>query len=65
MNKMQILSKECPYSQLSAQWQILRMLSYAVVYGNSFTQWQVPAGLLFPIGNILYNRTYGKDIQNC
>ena len=35
MNKTWILSKECPYSRLSTQWQILRMLSYAVVYGNS------------------------------
>ena len=65
MNKMLILSKECPYGWLSAQWWILRMLSYAVVYGNSFAQWRVPVGLLFPIGNILYNRTCGKDIWTC
>ena len=65
MNKMLILSKECPNGQLSAQWQILRMLSYAVVDGNSFTQQQVLVGLLFLIGNILYNRTHGKDIQTC
>ena len=65
MNKMLILSKECPYGWLFTQWQILRMLSYVVVDGNSFPQWQVPVGLLFPIGNILYNRTRGKDIQTC
>ena len=37
MNKTLILLKECSYGQLSAQWQILRMLSYPVVYGNYFT----------------------------
>ena len=41
MNKMLILSKECPYGWLSTQWWILRMLSYVVVDGNSFTQWRV------------------------
>ena len=49
-------------SQLSAQWQILRMFSYAVIDGNSFTQWWVPVGPLFPISNILYNRTHGRNI---
>ena len=44
------------------QWWILRMFSYAGVYGNSFTKRQVPVGLLFPIVNILYNRTHERSI---
>ena len=59
---MLILSKGCPYGWLSAQWQILSMLSYAVVDGNSFAQWWVPVGLLSLISNILYNRTHGWSI---
>ena len=33
-----------------------------VVYDSSFAQWQVPVGLLFFIGNILYNRAHGRSI---
>ena len=38
------------------------MLSYVVVYGNAFAQWQVLVGLLFLVSNILYNRTCGRSI---
>ena len=41
MNKMLILSK-CSYSWLSTQWQILRMLSYAVVASTNGEFWLVP-----------------------
>ena len=62
MNNILRLLKECSYGWLSTQWQILRLFSHAMVYDRSFTQWQVLVGLLFPIGNILYNRTRGRSI---